>query len=147
MTTTVDIACFHIPADPATPMLQQLAVPAGGTTVSGSNKLAQRVVIELMTELGSQLYSGRGTLFLTRLRTSAYTETDVLVAFSSIKPTLRNNIQTEELSTDDPAERYLDSYIDQIVITPNAVQLRLSIMSRAGLTTVLTLPVLVFVYH
>jgi hypothetical protein len=145
--TTVDLACFQLPADPTTPAVQRLADVAGGTTVSGSAKLAQRVVIELMTELNSQPYTNRGTAFLTRLRAAAYTEMDVLVAFSSVKTTLRNNLQSEESPTDDPAERYLDASIDQIVITSDAVQLRLRVVSRANLVTTLTLPVLVFMYY
>lgn len=144
---TVDIACFHWPTDMNAAMVQQLATPAGGSTVVGSEKLAQRVVIELLTEEGSQQYSGRGTAFITRLRTGIYTEMDVLVAFASVHNKLRSNLQGEEQPTDPPDERYLDSYIDQIIIGPGAVQLRLNIKSRAGLTTVVLLPILVFVYH
>ena len=128
-------------------MSQLLATATGGATVVGSEKLAQRVVIELFTEQGSQLYSGRGTTFLTRLRTGAYTEMDVLVAFVSVKNVLRVNLQGEEKPTDPAEERYVDSYVDQIIVSPGAVQLRLNVRSRAGLTTVVLLPILVFEYH
>jgi hypothetical protein len=144
---TVDIACFHWPADKEAAMVQQLADEAGGSTIVGSQKLAQRVLIELLTEEGSQQYSGRGTAFLTRLRNGAYSEMDVLVAFSSVRMQLRMNLQKEESAADDPAERYMDSYIDQIIVGPGAVQLRLNIKSRAVLTTVVMLPIMVFEYH
>lgn len=144
---TVDIACFHLPSDEGASMVQLLVLAGGGATVVGSQKLAQRVVVELFTEKGSQQYSDRGTTFLTRLRTGAYSEMDVLVAFVSVRNTLRANLQGEEKTTDPPDERYVDSYVDQIIVSPGAVQLRLNIQSRAGLTTVVLLPILVFEYH
>jgi hypothetical protein len=144
---TFDIACFQWPTNNSDSVVQRLADNKGGAIVTGANKLVQRVLIELLTEQGSQLYSNRGTVFLTRLRTNVYSELDVLIAFSSVRTALRANLQSEELTTDPPEERYLDSYIDRITIGSGVVQIRLNIKSRAGTVTPVTLPVLVFEYN
>lgn len=143
---TVDVACFRSQSDPTLPALQVLADAMGGAVVVGSAKLAQRVIVELLTEQNSQSYMGRGTPFLTQLRNGTYTEADVLAAFAASRNILKSNLQAEEVSTDAPSERYVNSAIDKIVVGPEFVVLHLNVTSRAGLTTAILMPPLVFTY-
>lgn len=124
---------------------QDLVDARGGSLVSGAGRLAQRVILELLTEQGSVDYLPlRGTRFLTILGRAAHTEADVLSAFAASRRTLKGNLQAEESPTDPPSERFAGCDVAQVVVVPGAVQLALAIRSRAGVTTGVTVPVLVF---
>lgn len=138
-----DVSFIQAGADGAA--VQDIVDAAGGHMVAGRIRLAQRVMLELLTIQGSLPYlETRGTMFLALLQAHAYSEMDVLAAFAASKPALYKNLRGEELPSDPLSEQYADSEVTQLTVMPGVVSMTLAISSRAGITTALTMPVLVF---
>lgn len=117
---------------------------AGGAVVSGALKLAQRVIIELLTEQGTlQYFPERGTLFLKQLREKHMSEGDVMAAFYAAEVDLVRNLQLEEAETDSEDERYDGSNISEIVVTDGAVSLKLRVYALSGGITEVQVPTLI----
>jgi hypothetical protein len=122
---------------------QSLFGTDAGTICTGIQKLAQRFVLELLTERGSLPYSPtRGTTFMTRLQQGwLRTEADVFVAFSFALNDLELNLMAEEAVTDPDDERFASASLDRVFIEPGVVVLHVTVWSRAGLARKVILPV------
>jgi len=116
---------------------------AAGMLCTGVQKLAQRFVLELLTEKGSMLYlPDRGTTFMTRFRQGYIrTDTDVFIAFNLALNDLELNLAAEELDTDPADERYGSATLNQVIITVSTVILHVTLMSQAGTAREVIMPI------
>lgn len=126
--------------------------PAGMTLFSGGNssqactgivKLAQRWLMEFLTELGSQTNTPtRGCLFMTLFRNGQLqTESAVTAQFIFCSVGISNNLQSDNTAAT-PADEILDSAsLDTIVIQPGNLQLAITITSAAGNSVQLYAPI------
>jgi hemerythrin-like domain-containing protein len=103
------------------------------TSVTGTKRLAQKFLIELLTETGSMRYlPKRGCHFLPRIRNSAMTESDVIVAFASAALQIERHLRAEEDVRTPHAERYRSSSLKKIIIAKDSLHLEFIVQSRAG---------------
>jgi sirohydrochlorin ferrochelatase len=119
-------------------------VPAdGGLTEDGITQLAQRVLIELCTDLNSALaLPARGTEFLRGLRQRVYSsEYDALTAAAASLATVVDALRAEDSSSDNPASRVASAVLSRLTIAPGSVVLQLQVQSAAGQTSTATFPV------
>jgi len=120
-----------------------IATRGGSSVVTGLEKLGQRVLLELLTPLGSMPYlEERGTSFVAQLQRTARTEADVLITFSAAKISLEKNLSGEESASDPNNERYADANIGSIAIADTELVITLDVTSLANSTTSVTLPAL-----
>lgn len=112
--------------------------PEGGLLVTGVNKLAQRVIVELMTERGSLQYQPlRGTGFPSSLRSKQnYTETDVLAAFAAARLALLRNLRTD--AGDNLAEYPKSIRASRLLILDGGMLLTLNVVAESGETADVT---------
>jgi hypothetical protein len=126
-------------------LLQQILFNdiAAGMLCTGIQKLAQRFVLELLTELGSMLYlPARGTQFMTKFRQGyLHTETDVFIAFNLALNELELSLTAEELTTDPLDERYASATLDSVVIVNGGAILHVSLQSQAGSAREVIMPI------
>jgi hypothetical protein len=124
-------------------LLSQTLFANSGEVCTGIQKLAQRWVLEFLTQQGSMRFlPDRGCTFLTdfyagRLRT----ELDVQQTFLAADLTLRSQFALEE-SEDMPAdERYDYATLTDTTVTATKVTLRVQITSKAGTARAVILPI------
>lgn len=115
----------------------------GGLTSHGPTLLAQRFLIELMTDLDSALaLPGRGTSWPASLRRRLFaTEYDVLVAAAAAIHTATINIRGEEQPSDDPASRLRSAQVQRLTLLPGALVLSVTIRPQSGPAVTVTFPV------
>jgi hypothetical protein len=116
----------------------------GGLLLSGSAKLAQRFLIELLTEQGSLTFLPlRGTRMPTRLRARNLTDFDILAAFAASELEAKNNLVAEDaLYPDSPDdEKYLRARANSIVLSQTGAVIVIQVFSVAGSTTTVQLPI------
>lgn len=143
----VDIAAFRNLDQPGQPLAQELIGFDGGAEITGIYKLAQRVVLELMTERGSLVYAPtRGTYLLTELKEGVLSELDVMSAFSRARRQVIYNLRNEEVATDSDDERISDLQIAQLIISPETLTIKLKVTSKAGGSTTVEIPDMLFTY-
>lgn len=113
----------------------------GGLITTGIQKLAQRFMLEFLTELGSIPYdTGRGTQFMTqlrlgRIRTTIEAESQFFLAADRA----RLNLVLEE--TDEPDDEKFDSVtLNNLVIAGDKLTLNITVTSVAGETRQVILP-------
>jgi hypothetical protein len=116
---------------------------AAGMLCTGIQKLAQRFVLEMLTEQGSMLYlPDRGTTFMIRLRQGYLrVEADVFIAFNLALNSAELSLTAEESNTDPADERYAGASLDLVIITVDTIILHVTLQSRAGNTRQVILPV------
>jgi hypothetical protein len=126
-----------------------------GQLTTGVQKLAQRWLLEFMTELGSMPgLPNRGTNFMRAARTGQFrVPLNVQAEFAVAEINIRRNLSAEETANMPDDERYADSEVLNIAILPgydvseasgtSAVFLSLGvrITSRAGDTREVILPI------
>ena len=142
---TVDVLAY----DGATPagevLLEQImAQPGeGGKITTGIQKLAQRFILELFTETGSQFYfPGRGTRFLTEARRGVLrTPADIFASFSRALVDIKRNLQLEESDADPSDERYQDAVILEVTFVNGVASVKVFIFSQAGGSRQVILPI------
>lgn len=114
-----------------------------GKICTGIQKLAQRWALEFLTELGSMVHRpDRGCEFMTlvrfgRLRNRA----DVSSAFVAANLTVARNLQLEEYPNMPDDERFEAAELANVSIQPSFIDLRVIIVSRAGNSRAVILPV------
>jgi len=108
----------------------------GGQITTGIQKLAQRFLLELLTEQGSLTYlPDRGCDFMAKARLGNFlTPLDVLSSFSAALVDIRNNLEIEELESDPDDERFLDAEAEAVTLNAGSATLHIRITSRAGNT-------------
>jgi len=116
--------------------------PINGTVITGPEKLAQRFIVELMTEKGSLPYRPtRGTTFITEAKTGQLaTEADVFAAFSAALDTVAANLTNEESTTDPDNERYASAEINQLTLSGDLLNVKIAVTSLAGISANITIP-------
>jgi hypothetical protein len=109
--------------------------------LTGIQRLAQSVVIELMTELGSIKYQPeRGTMFVPRCR-AAKTEFDVNVAFSAAAARLKRTFNSRETIGTPAAERLLNLKLDNLIISDEpSLTCVVTIISKAKTAVKIDMP-------
>ena len=141
---TVDVLAFSGAQPSGETLLSQALAQfqQGGEICTGVQKLAQRFVLELFTDIGSMPYlPARGTDFVGRaLRGEFRSQADVLVAFSSALIDIRNNLQAAESATDSSDERYASAEVLSIAVLPGIVKLYINVVSLAGSSRKVILP-------
>lgn len=105
-----------------------------GRITTGIQKLAQRFILELLTEAGSMKYNPtRGCDFMTTLRVGGVqSQLDLFVAFSSALVDVRKNLQAEESETDPDDEKYDSAEIINVTFSPGEAAVYVKINSVAG---------------
>jgi hypothetical protein len=109
----------------------------------GAQKLAQRWLLEFLTELGSMPgLPTRGTDFMTRVRTGRLrTQLDMTAAFNFAAYAARINLNQEEDDTWPADERLADAKLLSVAFLPGYANMKIAIYSRAGTSRSIILPI------
>ena len=129
-------------------LAQELVRPGdGGALIAGIEKLTQKVLLILLTKVGSRKYANtEGTTFMLEAERGYWrTPADVSQAFYSARLDTSRQCQETE-SADDPLdERWGSLELDGVTLSGDHVSLRLSLTSAAGTSysflTPITVPV------
>jgi hypothetical protein len=116
-------------------LAQELVRPGdGGMLVAGIEKLVQKVLLVLLTKIGSRRYApAEGTTFMLdaergRWRTTA----DVSESFYAARLDVSRQCRASEAATDPADERWGSLDLDGVTLAGDKVTLRLSLVSAAG---------------
>ncbi len=138
---TYDVLAFQSNANAAA---SQNIIEDGnnGVLVTGPKKLAQRFILELMTEKGSITYRPtRGTYFVTEAKAAQLNnEIDVYTSFSLALLDMSNNLIGEESVNDPSNERYKNAEIQSISVRPGSITIGVKVVSLAGTFTNISIP-------
>jgi hypothetical protein len=140
--STFDLALFQLDSS-GKPTIAQLAGPVlGGRAVTAEEKLAQRFLLVLMTQLGSIKYDPtRGTTFPQALVESHFlSELDAFAAFGAGAIQAGVIMLNDENASMPNNERFGSAAVNQVTITPAAVQLSITVTSLAGTSAGISLP-------
>jgi hypothetical protein len=113
----------------------------GGSIVAGIEKLVQKILVTLLTPLGSKLQLPTdGTEFLIDARQGLWrTVADVEQSFYSARVDMQRQIIADETAEDPADEKYGDVVLTSVVLAGDMVTIRVNVASAAGATrTVLT---------
>jgi hypothetical protein len=101
--------------------------------INGVARLAQKFVIELMTERGSMQYlPERGSHFLPRLRRIKRNEFAILGSFAAARQEIKRNLRKEETRYSRPDERIKHATIRFIHLDEASVWLDITVFARDG---------------
>lgn len=115
-----------------------------GSVCTGVQKLAQRWLLEFLTEQGSMGFhlSTRGSSFMTWVRQGRLrSEFDVQTFFNFAELQVQTNLQAEETSDQPDEERFDSATLSQILLMDDDIGLVVLIRSRAGDTREIILPI------
>lgn len=114
-----------------------------GQIAAGVQKLAQRWLLEFLTEIGSMpALPTRGTNFMTKVRSGALrTAADMRLAFNFASFSARTNLAKEEDNTWPDDERLEVAVLDSVSFSPGFASLRVVIISKAGTSRGIILPI------
>ncbi len=133
---TIDLTAFDgMTAQGEQQLTMRLAAPGeGGQVCTGAQKVVQRFLLKLLTELGSDpLEPEDGTEFLTKLnRGEIRNQVDALVVFAEAQLDIRRRLRAEETAADPADERYESAVVESLAVLPGFVQYHLRITTRAG---------------
>jgi hypothetical protein len=104
-----------------------------GEICTGVQKLVQRFLITLLNEKGSIKYKPTiGTNFMQEIRLGRVrTETDIQGIFSLAELATKEQMLAEELATDPADERYKQTVLAGITLSPGFVSLTLQLSSQS----------------
>lgn len=127
-------------------LAQELVRPGdGGMLVAGIEKLVQKVLLVLLTRLGSRPYAPlEGTRFMTdavagRWRTTA----DVSESFYAARLDVSRQCRASEAATDPADERWGSLDLEGVTLSGDKVTLRVALASAAGTTYTFLTPITV----
>jgi hypothetical protein len=114
----------------------------GGEITTGIQKLAQRFLLEFLTESGSLMYEpNRGTRFMTELRLGRIRTTiDAEQQFFLAADIARINLVTEEPDDAPDDEKFGSIALDSLAVAGDKLTLHLTLVSVAGTTREIILP-------
>lgn len=114
-----------------------------GKICAGVQKLAQRWLLEFLTEFGSMPGAPeRGCTFMTLVRTGRLrTQLDVTQGFYAANLRVRTTLQAEEYSGMPDDERFDDVNLLGVAFYPGYLNLSVQVLSRAGDDKTIILPV------
>jgi len=144
---TVDLLSYDTAADEFTPtpveMTLRLVQPGqSGAATTGIQKLAQRFMLELLTDAGSLIYlPNRGSSFMPELRAGLLrTSADVQDAFLRAELAVRGNLRREQSITDPADEQYVSATLLSSTLAGDRLSLRIRVISAAGSDVVIIYP-------
>lgn len=107
---------------------------SSGQITTGIQKLAQRFLIELMTEKGSMTYLPlRGCDFMRDARLGYWRSVlDVMASFSASLIDIKQNLQAEESVDDDDDERFSDAEVVAVTLEGDSASITIRVTSLAG---------------
>jgi len=116
---------------------QELVRPgSGGELIAGIEKLAQRVLLILLTKVGSRKFARtEGTTFMLDAQAGRWrTPADVSESFYAARLDVSRQCRATETSSDPADERWGSLDLDGITLSGDKVSLRLVLVSAAGTT-------------
>lgn len=125
-------------------MLQSLVTPTdSGMVTTGVQKLAQRVLLILLTRRGSLIYSpGLGCDFMRDAHRGAWrTGADIDISFNSAKLDIVRQVRGEELDSDSDDERLASLNLLGAALDDGQAVLRISLVTVAGSTVTFIAPI------
>lgn len=129
-------------------LLQSLAFNSdGGALIAGIEKLAQKVLLILLTPIGSRMYAPtEGTAFLLDARRGNWrTPSDVETSFYAARLDVSRQCRNSESDSDPLDERWGALDLIGIVLLEDKVTIRCTLTSAAGTTyeflTPITVPI------
>lgn len=134
---TSDLLALHgtFP-DQGEQLVEHTLCPAGtgGFLCTGAQKLAQRVLLVLLTKKGSMRFDQEyGTVFMLLAESGAWrTVADVEQGFYGAKLDLMRQLRAVELTTDPTDERISDLALLGVTIGPGFVKLTIQMVTLAG---------------
>lgn len=127
-------------------LAQEMVRPGdGGQLIAGIEKLAQRVLLVLLTKIGSRRYAPlEGTTFMIEAERGGWrTVADVTQSFYSARLDVSRQVRAIE-TPDDPADERWGSFdLDGVTLVADKVSLRLSLVSAAGTAYTFMTPITV----
>ena len=139
---TYDVLAYHGGKPTGDVLLDQTFAPdgEGGSICTGLQKLAQRFILELLTEQGSIRYlSWRGTTFMAEARQGRIrTQVDMQAALARAFVDLGRNLQAEEIESDPDDERFLRAEVVGIAFVPGEAVVYIQVYSQAEHATFIT---------
>lgn len=116
---------------------------SAGEICTGIQKLAQRWVLEFLTETGTLLFDPtRGCDFMTVVRAGLLrTEADVLTQFRFAQIDITRNLQAEESSTTAIDEQFASATLTSVELLPGYMQLYVTVLSQAGSSRSVIMPI------
>ena len=124
-------------------LTQELVAPGeSGALTTGIQKLAQRFLLELLTEKGSLLYDpDRATFFITNFRMGLMqTSQDLYSSFSSAVADAKIQLSQEESDQDPLDERFSDASLLGASLLGDQASLSIRLTSQAGDSRVVIYP-------
>lgn len=114
-----------------------------GFVCTGTQKLAQRFLLEFLTIQGSiQFKPLRGSRFLQAIRQGMIqSELDVFSLFAFSLGDIEANLTNEESAADPDDERYQNAELEKVIFSPTHLVLYVTVTSRAGASRKIILPV------
>lgn len=136
---TADLFAFRglFPAGREQLLAQQLVRPGdNGQLIAGIQKLAQKVLIILLTKTGSRQYvPSEGTDFMLDAQRGMWrTTADVEASFYSARLDVSRQCQASESDNDPDDERWLSLELNTVILAGDKVTIRMTLTSRAGST-------------
>jgi hypothetical protein len=140
---THDVCAFQGQRPRGEALLAQTMTGGGGLICTGIAKLAQRYVLEFLTERGSMPYrAGRGCDFMTKLRLGYLRhESDVFAAFALASADVLDNLLDDEADATPADERLASATLAGVQIFPGYCNLRIGLTTVAGAGREVILPI------
>lgn len=133
---TIDYLAFDDAKATGDALLSQALVKPGqsGAITTGIQKLVQRFLLELLTEVGSLDYQpDRGCLFITEIRSGVVrTSAGLFSAFATAESDIRNNLRNEDKFSDPDDERYQRATLISASLSGDLAFLNIRVLSVAG---------------
>ena len=127
--------------------LEQTLVPegTGGVVTTGIQKLAQRFLLELLTERGSMTYTPtRGCDFMKEARLGYLrTPLDVMASFSAALTDIKRNLRLEDDDDDSDDEKFASAEVISVSLTGGSASVHVKVISQAGSTRTVIAPLAV----
>jgi hypothetical protein len=120
---------------------------ASGEICTGIQKLAQRFLLELLTERGTMVYlPARGCEFMQDARLGRWqTSLDVMASFSASLLDIKENLITEESGDDPDDERFADAELVAVSLSLGTASVTIRVSSQAGTSRMFIAPLSVTV--
>lgn len=133
---TVDLAAYQGIAPAGDQQLRPTLADPGtsGTLVTGTQKVVQRVITELLKERGSEkFWPDEGNSFLTEMRAGYYeTQLDVFAGFAQAVADITPLIQAQELAADPADERFVDLQAKSVTVIADQAIIVAQLITQAG---------------
>lgn len=133
---TIDLLAYQGAPGRGEVLAEQTLVRPGqtGQITTGIQKLAQRFLLELLTEKGSIPHlPNRGCQFMTDANAGTFqNQYDVLASFSQALVDITENLQAEESLSDPDDERFDSAEVENISFANGSASVTVRIYSLAG---------------